>query len=86
MDPATGLVTCMIRDTNAARLSATLELRNGCPPGFRPPAYTVLQTGRFTSSVEDKKVGGPTGFAPVPRHSQCRMQLIHLGPHLLENW
>ena len=26
-------------------------------------------------------MGGPTGFAPVPRHSQCRMQLIHHGPH-----
>ena len=59
LDPATGLVACMLRFTRATRLSATLEFRIGRPPGFRPPQQLFCkQRGSLAPSRTNPRLQG----------------------------
>ena len=88
MDPATGLVTRMVRGTNAARFSATLEFRKqdvlrGIAPRmlcFANRPVHLLRRG------QTRKLGGPMGLAPIPRRSQCRMLTRYNMVPILKRW
>lgn len=62
MDPATGLATCIIRFTRAARLSATLESERNSPRGTAPRTYRfadgpvhLLRRGRIWRAIRSSR-------------------------------